>query len=141
MDKKSKKIVIIIVTVIVCLLLLSSAVGAVALLKNGKGIMQIGFAGNTSIGKMYGKFYYMNGSKSQDVTFEAGDKVKVSYTVDIKEGDINFVITDQENNVVLNEGEGTGEFVFTVNSSQKYTFEVNVIKAKGKYDISWKVER
>lgn len=100
--------------------------------------VKLGYAGNSVGNSMIGSFKYFNGTEEKKVTFEEGNSVVITYSLEQKAGELHVTVFDAQGGVVDSAaGTTEGEFSFTPKQTQKYVIAVEAKEAEGSFNISW----
>jgi len=130
MNKKNK-----IIAIVIGIMLIVGCILLVFFTRGSK--FKIGYVGNNYGNTLNASFKYFSGTESKKVKYNAGDNVKITYTIELEKGELQLKVKDQEGNEVKSESGGSGEVTFTVSETQEYTINVVATKAKGKFNIIW----
>ncbi len=98
---------------------------------------QLGYVGSNYGNVMNASFKYLNGTKSNCVTFKKGEKVIIHYIINLENGSLNIVVRDEDGKVVGKSTNNKGEIKFNVNKTEKYSLNLIANKAKGNFFITW----
>lgn len=102
--------------------------------------MQIGYVGNEGKNKMNGKFQYLDGTKEKKIKCKEGQTVTISYKLAAKKGKLELKVVDKKGSVVEKREDEEGKISFNVKNTQKYKLLIQAEKAKGNFDLRWKIE-
>ncbi|WP_163192353.1 hypothetical protein [Clostridium thermarum] len=111
------------------------------LLSGCSGYFAMGWSGNKYPGKFNASFQYFNGSKASKFSVKEGETLQVNYKSSVEEGDLTIKLYNSEKEVISElEVNSEGSKELKVSKDDKYKLVVAGKKAKGNFDINWKVE-
>ncbi|ASW42359.1 hypothetical protein [Clostridium isatidis] len=99
---------------------------------------KIGYVENNFGNTMEASFKHFDGKKDKKIKFNEGEVVNFEYSLQAKDGSLEFQIKDEDGKIVESrKSNDEGNIELKVDKTQKYKIIILAEKAQGSYSIEW----
>jgi hypothetical protein len=86
-------------------------------------------------------YRYFDGSKTRDISVNAGQTITINYTTVVQDGKLSVQLLDPDNVTIAEMPVGLSKTVeIQTIKSGTYKLVITAVKSKGSYDLNWSIK-